>query len=136
MKNLILPAFCILLSTAQVNAQSADAGSTDGSDSETDGGSLMEKGLGLFLDGLKDEMSPAMKQLQEMADEYGPALQSFLEEMGPALAGILAKIDNWQGYHPPEILPNGDIILRKRTGDDPGEKSKDDDTGSSGSTDT
>ena len=114
MKHLAIPAFCLLLSTTQAGAQSADAGSTDGTEGEADGGSLMEKGLGLFLDGLKDEMSPAMKQLQDMADEYGPALQSFLEEMGPALAGLLAKIDNWQGYHPPEILPNGDIIIRRK----------------------
>jgi len=36
-------------------------------------------------------------------------------EMGPALADILGQIEDISNYHPPEMLPNGDIIIRKKT---------------------
>ena len=45
-------------------------------------------------------------------------LQGLLAEIGPELEelkGMLGRID---GYHAPEILPNGDIIIRKRQGHD------------------
>ena len=27
----------------------------------------------------------------------------------------MAKIDDIRNYHPPEVLPNGDIIIRRKT---------------------
>ena len=47
-----------------------------------------------------------------------PALRDFAREMGPALADILGKIEDLSAYHPPEMLPNGDIIIRKKTPDE------------------
>jgi hypothetical protein len=44
-----------------------------------------------------------------------PALRDFAERMGPALADILDKMGDLSAYHPPEMLPNGDIILRRKT---------------------
>ena len=35
--------------------------------------------------------------------------------MGPALIELMAKIDDITAYYPPEILPNGDIIMRRKT---------------------
>ena len=66
------------------------------------------------MEGILKEMEPTLDNLQGLADEMGPALRSFAEEMGPALTDLLAKVEDWSVYHPPEILPNGDIILRKK----------------------
>ncbi|MEM7319391.1 MAG: hypothetical protein AAF408_10275 [Pseudomonadota bacterium] len=82
---------------------------------EDDGGkSLMEQGAELFFEGLRKEMSPALDNLQDLAEEFGPSMHSFFLEMGPAFADLVDQVQDWSAYHPPEILPNGDIILRKK----------------------
>ncbi|WP_171133494.1 MULTISPECIES: hypothetical protein [unclassified Ruegeria] len=81
---------------------------------EQDGPSLMERGAELFLEGLRQEMEPALEDLLGLADQFGPAMQSFLMEMGPALAELAAQIEDWSAYELPEMLPNGDIIIRKK----------------------
>lgn len=86
---------------------------------ENDGSSLMEEGLELFMDGLRQEMAPAMDNLRGMAEQMGPSLHSFLQEMGPAFAEMLDEVRDWSSYHPPEILPNGDIIIRRKQPVDP-----------------
>jgi hypothetical protein len=59
-------------------------------------------------------MSPALRDLQGLVEEFGPPMQSFLREMGPALAEILEEVEDWSRYEMPEILPNGDIIIRRK----------------------
>jgi len=39
--------------------------------------------------------------------------------MGPAFGELMGKIDDLSVYHPPEMLPNGDIILRRKAPLDP-----------------
>ena len=85
---------------------------------DDDSRSLMERGAELFMEGLRQEMAPTLDDLRGMAEQFGPAMQSFLAEMGPALGEILEEVKDWSAYHPPEILPNGDIILRKKTPDE------------------
>lgn len=80
-------------------------------DTSEDGLSLMERGAQLFLEGILREMEPALDGL----DQIGPALRGFAQEMGPALGDLMSEIEDWSRYHPPEILPNGDIILRRKT---------------------
>ena len=80
-----------------------------------DGLSLMEKGAQLFFEGIKREMEPALNDLMDLADEMEPALREFVQEMGPALAELMTQIEDLSAYHPPQMLPNGDIILRKKT---------------------
>ena len=82
---------------------------------EEAGRGLMQRGLELFLEGLQDEIGPTLDELEGLGESLGPAMRGFLEEMGPAMAGIFAEVSDWTLYHPPEILPNGDIILRRRT---------------------
>jgi hypothetical protein len=72
---------------------------------ETDGGTMMERGMQQFLEGLLQEMEPAMQ-----------GLKAFLEQMGPALADILGEVKDWSVYEPPEVLENGDIIIRRKPG--------------------
>ncbi|MDX2483127.1 MAG: hypothetical protein QNK42_05655 [Pseudodonghicola sp.] len=76
--------------------------------------SMMEQGLQLFMEGLRDEMAPAMEDLRGFADRMGPAMSSFLQEMGPALAEMMDEVKDWTLYYPPEMQPNGDILIRRR----------------------
>jgi len=78
-----------------------------------DGLSLMQEGAKLFFKGIIQEMDPALEELQRLMIK--PGLRDFMLEMGPALADILGKIDDLSAYHMPEILPNGDIIMRRKT---------------------
>ncbi|MCB1339637.1 MAG: hypothetical protein KDK24_00940 [Pseudooceanicola sp.] len=81
---------------------------------EQKGRSLMEEGMKLFFEGLKDEMEPTLRDFGALADEFGPPMQRFLREMGPALAEIIATVEDWTQYQTPEILPNGDILIRRK----------------------
>lgn len=69
-----------------------------------EGLSLMEQGATLLFRGLMTEMEPALKDLQGLAGE-----------MGPALLDLQEKIGDFTNYHVPEVLPNGDIIIRRKT---------------------
>jgi hypothetical protein len=80
-----------------------------------EGHSMMERGVQLFFDGLKKEMSPAIEDLSEFSKKMGPALQNFAAEMGPAFAGILESVEDWSVYEAPKIQPNGDIIIKRKS---------------------
>ncbi|MCH2164826.1 MAG: hypothetical protein MK098_09270 [Marinovum sp.] len=82
---------------------------------DEDGLSLMERGIRDFFSGLMEEVDPALEDIQDLLSEIEPSLRSFSDEMGPALRGLMDDIQDWSVYHPPEVLPNGDIILRKKT---------------------
>lgn len=69
-----------------------------------DGLSQMRDGARQLLEGLMGEVEPRM---QELAD----ALENF------DWNGI--GLDDLNRYHPPEMLPNGDIILRRKEPLDP-----------------
>lgn len=97
-------ALCLICALAVSPAQAQDSDTED----------LMRRGLEMFLEGMQDELSPTMRALADLAAQAGPALQGFVEEMGPALADIVGQVQDWTAYHPPEILPNGDIILRRK----------------------
>lgn len=96
-------ALCLVLATPLAAQEAQDKGT-----------SLMEEGAKLFFKGLMSEMEPALRELEGLADEMEPALRSFAEEMGPALRGLMDKVEDWSAYHPPEILPNGDIVIRRK----------------------
>ena len=81
---------------------------------EDDGFSLMEEGAKLFMRGIIQEMEPAIEELNALSQELEPALKQMMQEMGPAFAELLDKVDDITMYHPPEMLPNGDIILRRK----------------------
>lgn len=76
---------------------------------------LMEEGAKLFFRGLMEEMEPALRGLEGFAREIEPNLRSFVQEMGPALRDLMTEVEDWSAFHPPEILPNGDIIIRRKT---------------------
>ncbi|MFY0660341.1 MAG: hypothetical protein JXR15_07590 [Shimia sp.] len=97
---------------------------------ETDNGrSLIEQGMELFLKGLQDEIAPTLDGFSALVEEIGPGLQGFLEEMGPKLGAVFSKVEDWSSYHAPEMLPNGDIIMRKKTPEEMGQPPEDEASG-------
>jgi hypothetical protein len=83
MKLLAILAFCLAVA-APVSAQD------DGDGEIGDGLDLLGEGTRMLLEGLMDEL-------------------------GPALEGLREKLHDLDAYHPPEMLPNGDIIIRRKT---------------------
>ena len=53
---------------------------------------------------------------QQGRDLMSEALKLFMRglmaEMEPAMEGMEGLLEDLSAYHPPEILPNGDIIIR------------------------
>ncbi|AVO39589.1 hypothetical protein [Pukyongiella litopenaei] len=107
MKQRLATAIAVTLALS-VPAVAQDQSQDDG------GGGLMGEGLNMLLEGLRKEVSPKLDALRSLVDDYGPAMESFLQEMGPAFASMLEEVKDWSRYHPPEILDNGDIIIRRK----------------------
>lgn len=42
-------------------------------------------------------------------------MEGLMDEFGPALNGLRESLSDLDAYHAPEILPNGDIIIRRKT---------------------
>lgn len=74
----------------------------------------MERGAKLFLEGLLEEMAPALREFEGLAEDVGPSLRRFAEDMGPRMGELLDQVEDWSAYAAPEILPNGDIIIRRK----------------------
>jgi len=98
-------------------------------DTDDEGFSLMEEGARMFMRGIMREMEPAMDELRETFDEMGPAFAEFAQSVGPAFAEMLNTVDDFRYYVAPEILPNGDIIIRRKPDAPTWEPDPDSDTG-------
>jgi hypothetical protein len=81
---------------------------------EDRGLSLMERGAQMFMEGILKEMEPAIEEFSGLADQMGPALKNFAQEMGPKLTELLEEVEDWSAYQAPEMLPNGDIVIRRK----------------------
>ncbi len=88
-------ALCLPLSAA--NAQQAPNPDVE------EGMSLLEQGAQMLLRGIMSEMEPAL-------DDMARAL----EDAKPMLDDLIAMMGEVQNYHAPEMLPNGDIIIRRK----------------------
>lgn len=71
---------------------------------------LMERGMRMFMDGLMREMEPALRDLEDLARDAQPLLEELQGDLGAALEDL----GGLSAYELPEILPNGDIILRRK----------------------
>ena len=107
----IIATIAMLSLAAPVAAQDEAVPEPPAETDEEEGLSRMERGARLLMEGMMREMEPAIEGLGEL----GPMFRSFAREMGPALAEIFEEVKDWSVYHPPEMLPNGDIIIRKKT---------------------
>lgn len=99
MKHIIAAIFFAATAALPVSAQENDT-------PQAEGFNLIEQGAKLLLRGLMDEIEPAM-------DEMGAAITLLGKDMGPVVAQLLGQIDDLRNYRAPEVLPNGDIILRR-----------------------
>lgn len=106
----IITALC--LTAAPLAAQDLDPERS--TPEEGRGLSLMERGAQMFMEGIMKEVSPAFEDLSDLADQMRPALREFALEMGPKLRELLDEVDDWNAYQAPEMLPNGDIIIRRK----------------------
>ena len=70
------------------------AGAETGTDKSVDGG--VEEGFSLLEEGAKIIM------------------REMLDEMEPALRDLATRVGDLSRYHAPEMLPNGDIIIRRK----------------------
>ena len=83
-------------------------------------------------------LTPAYAQEtpEDGIDLMGEAMRLFMRglmaEMEPALDDLADMLDSIDSYHPPEVLPNGDIIIRRKT---PLEKELEDEIGEDGAID-
>lgn len=79
-----------------------------------EGKSLIERGVRLLFEGLMDEMEPALRDMAGNLDRMAEQAEPMLRELARLMGDITA-------YHPPEVLPNGDILIRRRQpGEPPG----------------
>ncbi|SLN39357.1 hypothetical protein PSA7680_01938 [Pseudoruegeria aquimaris] len=69
-----------------------------------EGLSLMEQGLSMLFEELLKDMEPALRELEGLQ-----------QDMGPALEELLGRIGELSQYHAPEVLENGDILIRRKT---------------------
>jgi hypothetical protein len=85
MRRTIALTLCLGLALPAAAQEAGEGGAAD----MDEGFSLLEEGTRLLLRGLMAEMEPALRELQ----------------------GALQNLD---AYHPPEVLPNGDILIRRK----------------------
>ncbi|MCV2880624.1 AAA+ family ATPase [Actibacterium sp. XHP0104] len=90
----------ILCVAAILALSPAQAETVDGKGDMDEGLSLLEEGARLLLKGLAEEMEPALEDLTQ--------------KLQPAVVELLRLIDDFDAYHMPERLPNGDIIIRRK----------------------
>jgi len=69
----------------------------------SEGLDLLGQGAQLLFRGLMSEMEPALKDMGKS-----------LSELEPLLRDLAGKIDSVAEYHMPEVMPNGDIIIRRK----------------------
>lgn len=82
----------------------APATAQDASPDLDQGFSLIEEGAKLLFRGLMSEMEPAL-------DDLGTAL----EDLEPGFRSLLSLMGDVRNYHAPEMLENGDILIRRKT---------------------
>ncbi len=58
-----------------------------------------------------EELRKGLEELSEGTQEF---FESWVDELGPLLNSLRDKIDDLGEYEPPEVLPNGDIIIRRK----------------------
>lgn len=106
MKHTALPVIVLLAISAPVVAQTDAQTDALPPASESAEPSFMDF-LDRMLRGFMTEVEPQMRDLERGLEALEPELQGFLDRMR-----------DMTRYHPPEVLPNGDILIRRREADD------------------
>jgi hypothetical protein len=91
MRNTLIFALCACLLASPIRAQDAPPAT------------LMDK---------LDEM------MQLFRDRVAPKMEEGLQAMEPELRDFMARMQGMVQYHAPEVLPNGDILIRRKAPED------------------
>lgn len=97
MKHAIVALFLL---TSPVQAQTP----APPADDVEQGLSLMERGAQMLLDHMMTKVEPSLKDMTDA-----------LKQAQPRIMELLAMIDDIKNFHAPELLPNGDILIRRKT---------------------
>jgi hypothetical protein len=54
------------------------------------------------------------KNLEELSEGTQQFFESWVDDLGPLLNSLRDKVDDLSEYEAPEVLPNGDIIIRRK----------------------
>ncbi|MBL4812083.1 MAG: hypothetical protein JKX69_06950 [Rhodobacteraceae bacterium] len=118
MKHIILTvafcAFALPVAAQEAPQQDPDIQVEPDAQTEEEGFNLMEEGMKLFFQGLLSEMGPAMDEMRDLAEELEPSIRELSLEMGEGFKALLDVMDEFRYYEAPEVLDNGDIIIRRR----------------------
>ncbi len=106
MKHMTLLAFAFCAATAPALAQDTPAPEAQ---AEDDGFSLIDEGIKLIMRGFMTEAEPALTEMRQALEDLRPAI----EELGPKFKDLIAMVGDFSNYSAPEVLPNGDIIIRR-----------------------
>lgn len=71
--------------------------------------------LSLAPPALAEEPKSQFEGLDDFATGLRQLLERFADDMQPMMEDLADRLQGLNGYHPPEVLPNGDIIIRKKT---------------------
>lgn len=99
----LAPALISLALVAPLPLAAQEAAPAEPPAEAEDGPSLMERGLSLFFEGFRKELEPALEGMGQA-----------LGEMQPAIDELMGMIDSMTYYQMPEMLENGDIIIRRK----------------------
>lgn len=91
------------ISTALFLAVTPVMADTAKNDDVGQGLNLVEKGMKQLFRGMLEEMGPVKDDLRNL-----------LENMGPMMLELQEMVGDVTQYHVPEMLPNGDIIIRRK----------------------
>lgn len=63
-----------------------------------------------------NDLADSMRELLEgFTNDVAPLMEEFSEEVTPMFERLAEELKGLNAYHPPEVLPNGDIIIRRKT---------------------
>ena len=68
--------------------------------------------------------TPLFEGLDELADGMRKLLEGLQDDVAPLMEDLSDQLRGLNAYHPPEVLPNGDIIIRRKA---PSEMTPEDD---------
>jgi hypothetical protein len=66
------------------------------------------------FDDLLKQIEELSNKAQTLLGDWVPAISPKLEELSPAIEDLLNRIEDLSVYHSPEVLENGDIIVRRK----------------------
>lgn len=110
----LILALCLMAAPAMAQETSPAEEPPSREPPSEEGFSLMREGAQMVLRGLMTEVDPALSEMEQALALIGPALEAFGEEVGPRLHELLAVVDDFANYDAPVVLPNGDILIRRK----------------------